>query len=71
MTDTTLFIADRATLDSAAELLARFGDHAAIEAALRAGASRDKGNVVHFCRWRQVERLIEVLAADQPVGTVH
>ncbi len=65
------FVADRATLDRAAELMARFGVAAGIEAAARADRSRDLGNVVHFCRWRQVERLIVLLSAREACGTVH
>ena len=42
-----------------------------IEAAIRAGHMRDIGNHVHFCRWRQTERLVELLASDEVVGTVH
>lgn len=65
------FIADRASLDHAAELIARFGDNAGLEAAARAEKSRELGNVVHFCRWRQVERMILLLARDEAVGTIH
>ncbi|WP_156679667.1 hypothetical protein [Sphingomonas profundi] len=66
-----LFVADRASLDRAAELIDRFGIHARGEAATRASHSRDVGNVLHFCRWRQVERLILALSLAEPVGTLH
>jgi len=66
-----LFIADRATLDGATDLIARFGPVAASEAAQRAEHSRDRGNVLHFCRWRQVERLILLLDDAAPFGTIH
>lgn len=62
---------DRAAAADAAELIARFGEHAASEAAARANHSRDLGNLVHFCRWRQIERMIMILASDQPSGTIH
>ena len=62
---------DAAAAAEAAELIAQFGDHAAFEAAARANHSRGLGNVVHFCRWRQIERLIVLLAGDRAVGTVH
>ncbi len=62
---------DRAAAAEAAELIARFGDFAASEAAARADRSRDLGNVVHFCRWRQIERLIMLLASDQALHTIH
>jgi len=62
---------DRAALADANELIARFGEHARIEAASRADKSRIVGNVIHFCRWRQVERTIEMLGIKDPPGTVH
>ena len=65
------YVADRATLSDATELLARFGPAAGFEAAARADRSRDLGNVVHFCRWRQIERLVLLLAEEDAVGTVH
>jgi hypothetical protein len=61
----------RGAFAEAAELLSRFGDHAVSEARRRAGKSRDLGNVVHFCRWREVERMIGTLAAKAPAGLVH
>jgi hypothetical protein len=64
-------LADRAALADAADLIARFGAYAGSEAALRAGRSRDLGNVVHFCRWRQVERMIEMLREEQASGPLH
>lgn len=64
-------VPDRAAAADAAELMARFGDFAAREAAARADRSRDLGNVVHFCRWRQIERLIMLLGADQRAHTIH
>lgn len=54
----------------AAELMQLYGVLAVSEAAARANAYRDKGNVVHFCRWRQIERLITQLAVG-PVGAAH
>lgn len=68
---TTPYVADRAMLAAATDLIARFGVDASLEAAARADRSRDLGNVVHFCRWRQVERLVALLSAEEPVGTVH
>lgn len=56
----------------AAELIAQFGDHAAFEAAARANHSRGLGNVVHFCRWRQIERMINLLTTeDAGAATIH
>ncbi|MFL0585254.1 hypothetical protein ACH0BU_01250 [Sphingomonas olei] len=67
----SLYLADRQLVYDAAALIHRFGTYAADEAALRADRSRTVGNVIHFCRWRQVERLVRVLATDQRLGTLH
>ena len=69
--DEQLFIADRAMLDGATELIACYGPEAAIEAGQRADASRDRGNVIHYCRWRQIERLIALLDAPDARGSLH
>lgn len=66
-----MYVADAQQVTEAAELIAMFGDHAPVEAAIRAGHMRDIGNYLHFCRWRQTERLIELMASDEAVGTVH
>ena len=66
-----LFVADRSSVDTAQELIATFGDEAGVEAAARADKSRDLGNHVHFCRWRQIERLIVVMSVGRAVGTIH
>lgn len=65
------YLADRSQVSAATELIVRYGVHAAAEAEARAGASRDVGNHIHFCRWRQVGRLIDWLATGRAVGTVH
>lgn len=65
------YVADRAMLADATDLIAHFGGDAAVEAAARADRSRDMGNVVHFCRWRQIQRLVMMLTAEEIVGTVH
>jgi hypothetical protein len=65
------FIHDRVSLADASELIERFGDEASYEAAVRASQSRDDGNVVRFCHWRQVERVIATLASDEVLGTIH
>ncbi len=66
-----LFIADRIALSDAADLISRFGDEAAFEAAARAQRSRDEGNVQRFCHWRQIERVIAALSDEEVNGTVH
>jgi hypothetical protein len=65
------FIADRKSLADAAQLIELYGDDAGFEAASRAEDSRDKGNVVRFCHWRQIERVIVVLSEVEVRGTVH
>ncbi|RDE05253.1 hypothetical protein [Sphingomonas aracearum] len=66
-----LFVASRAALDDASTLIAQFGEDAGFEAAARADRSRDLGNAIRFCHWRQIERLIVLLETDAAVGTVH
>jgi hypothetical protein len=66
-----LFIHGRAALADAADLIDRYGDDAGFEAAARADRSRDNGNVVRFCHWRQIERVIATLRSDEVHGTVH
>lgn len=62
---------DAAAVDDAAELITQFGGFAADEAAARADRSRNLGNVVHYCRWRQIQRLIELLADPAAGATLH
>ncbi len=62
---------DRSAATEAAELIARFGVHAAGEAAARADHSREVGNVDHFCRWRQIERLILLLSDGRAGHSLH
>ncbi len=65
------FVADRASALDAARLLAELGEAAAAAAAARAEISRGLGNVVHFCRWRQIERLIDVMNDPESEQTRH
>jgi hypothetical protein len=48
-----------------------FGGEAALQAARRADKSREAENILKFCHWRQVERLIDALEADEPKGAIH
>lgn len=67
-----VYLPDPAAADDAAQLIERFGVYAASEAEARADRSRDLGNVIHFCRWRQIARMIEMYAiADRADGTLH
>jgi hypothetical protein len=65
------FIAGRVALAEASELIDRYGEDAALEAAARAESSRDAGNVLRFCHWRQIERVIAALSSEEVRGTVH
>ena len=64
-------IVNRQTLEDATVLMEAFGSFAVEEAALRADTSRDRGNAILFCHWRQVERLIDMLSSEHIIGTVH
>ena len=64
-------VPDRAALAEATELIAHYGEHAQMEAAQRASRSRTLGNVIHFCRWRQIERAIEMLSDDEVTGSIN
>jgi hypothetical protein len=68
---TQTVFAGRAAFADAADLIDRFGDYAASEAALRASRSRDLGNVIHFCRWREVERMIDLLRGKAVSGALN
>ena len=65
------YLRDRAEVLDAAELILMFGDDAGFQAAARADKSREMGNQVHFCRWRQIERLIVLMSVERAIGTVH
>lgn len=58
-------------VNEAEALIARFGREAGLEAAERAEASRNVGNHLHYCRWRQIERLVVLLSLETTLGTVH
>ena len=65
------FIHGRVALADASDLIERFGDDASFEAAARARASRNNGNIAHFCHWRHIERVIAALVSHEVAGTVH
>lgn len=65
------YINGRSSLADAADLIEQFGDKAGLEAASRAGQSRDAGNVIRFCHWRQIERVIATLRCEEVLGQVH
>lgn len=65
------YVSNRKSFEDAQTLIDLHGDNAGFEAAARADRSRDLGNHIHFCHWRQIERLIILLSIDEVVGTVH
>jgi hypothetical protein len=65
------FIHGRLALADATDLMERFGEEAAVEAAIRAERSRDDGNVLRFCHWRQIERVVATLSSEEAMGTIH
>ena len=67
----SFYIADRQSALDAARLIVDHGDGAVGAAAARANLSRDRGNVVHFCRWRQIERLIAAMHEADGEQTRH
>ena len=67
----TPFINGRSSLADAALLLETYGDDAGFEAAARAETSRERGNVLRFCHWRQIERVIVTLSDQEVRGTIH
>ena len=69
--DNPLYVADRSQVADAADLIDRYGDDAGYQAAARAERSRNLGNAIHFCRWRQIERLIVLMTATIARGTLH
>lgn len=69
--DQTIFLAGPGDVTDAQRLIATMGEAAVLEADRRARHSRDLGNYVHFCRWRQVARLIDLMSAPGAVGTIH
>lgn len=64
-------INDRTSVEEATTLIAAFGEDAVIEAATRADRFRDAGNLTLFCRWRQIERAIQLLQLEDVVGELH
>ena len=68
---TAPFIHGRVALADATDLIERYGEEAMLEAAVRADRSREEGNVVRFCHWRHIERVVEALSSDEVTGSIH
>lgn len=67
----TPFINGRLAIADADMLIEDYGEAAASEAAARAERSRDAGNVMRFCHWRHIERVIAVLSSNEVCGRIH
>jgi hypothetical protein len=67
----SLSINGREALSAARELMDRYGEEAISEAGTRAARSRSDGNVVRFCHWRHVGRVIATLSSTEVVGSIH
>lgn len=65
------YLEGMAAVRDADQLVAQYGEDAGFEAAARAEKSRNLGNAIGFCRWRQIERLIVLMATERVFGTVH
>jgi hypothetical protein len=65
------FITSRGALDDAMALIDEYGADAALAAAERAERSRDVGNLSNFCHWRQLERVVALLASGDVIGEIH
>lgn len=65
------FAADRKTVDAASSLMMLYGKAAGDEAEARANVSRNRGNVIRFCHWRQVVRVIDALSTVTSGETLH
>lgn len=66
-----LYLASGSAVADATDLIARFGAKAGGEAASRADRSRTLGNVIHYCRWRQVQRIVALFHEPDLAGTIH
>ena len=65
------WISGRKALNDAAQLMDEHGDNATVVAAHRARDSRSKDNIVRYCHWRQIERVIERLECHERRGALH
>ena len=71
MTSASPYLAHTRPHHEATDLLGRFGANAGEEAAVRAERSRALGNHIHFCRWREVGRMIATLGTGRASETLH
>ncbi len=67
----TPYVTDRKGALDAARLIDDYGSAARARAGALASISRNRGNVIHFCRWRQIERLIGLMTDVDAEQTHH
>lgn len=67
----SLSINGRDALDAASELIDHYGEEAMSEASSRAARFRSEGNVIRFCHWRHVARVIATLSSTEVLGSIH
>ena len=65
------YLADTRPHADAFDLLSSHGRDAGGEARARADRSRRVGNHLHFCRWREVARLIAAMGEARGGATLH
>lgn len=65
------YVSDRAHVAVAQELIDIYGPLARSEAVARADHSRAQENVIHFCKWREIARLIDMFTDAPPGVTRH
>jgi hypothetical protein len=65
-----LYVENRDVLE-AQTLIECYGKAAGLEASERAETSRNIGNHINYCRWRQIERLVIMLNVETVLGTIH
>ena len=64
-------VGDRASFEEATVLIAQYGEAAVLEAACKADAFHSAGDLMLACRWRQVERAIQLLQLEDIIGEIH
>jgi|CXWL01.1.fsa_nt_gi hypothetical protein len=65
------FAGGRDMVEQAMALTIEFGEDAVDAATLRAAQSRARGNIISYCQWREVERLLALDSAQSGGATKH
>ncbi len=56
---------------SAAQIIDRYGEDAPLEAAMRADAMLEVGDLDGLAVWKRIKKAAEELLQEQPEGSVH